>query len=76
MSFQRLPQREQPASDAGLDGAKRLVELSGNFLMCPATEERQLQRVALRFRQCPQCHEWNTFVEERYATARDEEGSG
>jgi lipopolysaccharide biosynthesis regulator YciM len=26
--------------------------------------------------QCPQCHEWNTFVEERYATARDEEGSG
>jgi lipopolysaccharide biosynthesis regulator YciM len=26
--------------------------------------------------QCPQCHEWNTFVEERYATARDEEVSG
>jgi len=25
--------------------------------------------------QCPQCHEWNTFVEERLATARDEEGS-
>jgi lipopolysaccharide assembly protein B len=22
--------------------------------------------------QCPQCHEWNTFVEERLATARDE----
>jgi lipopolysaccharide biosynthesis regulator YciM len=26
--------------------------------------------------QCPQCHDWNTFVEERYATARDEEVSG
>jgi lipopolysaccharide biosynthesis regulator YciM len=26
--------------------------------------------------QCPQCHEWNTFVEERIATARDEELSG
>lgn len=26
--------------------------------------------------QCPQCHEWNTFVEERLATARDEEASG
>jgi lipopolysaccharide biosynthesis regulator YciM len=25
--------------------------------------------------QCPQCHEWNTFVEERIATARDEEVS-
>jgi lipopolysaccharide biosynthesis regulator YciM len=25
--------------------------------------------------QCPQCHEWNTFVEERIATARDEEAS-
>jgi lipopolysaccharide biosynthesis regulator YciM len=25
---------------------------------------------------CPQCHEWNTFVEERFATARDEEASG
>jgi lipopolysaccharide biosynthesis regulator YciM len=24
---------------------------------------------------CPQCHEWNTFVEERLATARDEQGS-
>jgi lipopolysaccharide biosynthesis regulator YciM len=23
--------------------------------------------------QCPQCHEWNTFVEERLATARDQE---
>jgi lipopolysaccharide biosynthesis regulator YciM len=23
--------------------------------------------------QCPQCHEWNTFVEERLATAKDEE---
>jgi lipopolysaccharide assembly protein B len=26
--------------------------------------------------QCPQCHEWNTFVEERIATARDDELSG
>ncbi len=26
--------------------------------------------------QCPQCHEWNTFVEERMATARDQEASG
>jgi lipopolysaccharide biosynthesis regulator YciM len=26
--------------------------------------------------QCPQCHDWNTFVEERFATARDEEASG
>jgi len=25
--------------------------------------------------QCPQCHDWNTFVEERYATAGDEEAS-
>jgi lipopolysaccharide biosynthesis regulator YciM len=25
---------------------------------------------------CPQCHDWNTFVEERVATARDEEASG
>ena len=25
--------------------------------------------------QCPQCHEWNTFVEERLATARDQEPS-
>jgi lipopolysaccharide assembly protein B len=24
---------------------------------------------------CPQCHEWNTFVEERMATGRDEETS-
>ena len=26
--------------------------------------------------QCPQCHEWNSFVEERIATAHDEEVSG
>jgi lipopolysaccharide biosynthesis regulator YciM len=26
--------------------------------------------------QCPQCHDWNTFIEERFATARDEEASG
>lgn len=26
--------------------------------------------------QCPQCHEWNTFVEERFANARDQEVSG
>jgi lipopolysaccharide biosynthesis regulator YciM len=26
--------------------------------------------------QCPQCHEWNTFVEERMATALDQEASG
>ena len=25
--------------------------------------------------QCPHCHEWNSFVEERIATARDEEVS-
>ncbi len=25
---------------------------------------------------CPQCHDWNTFVEERFATASDEEVSG
>jgi lipopolysaccharide assembly protein B len=25
--------------------------------------------------QCPHCHEWNSFVEERIATARDEEAS-
>jgi len=23
--------------------------------------------------QCPQCHEWNTFVEERIAPAKDDE---
>ena len=26
--------------------------------------------------QCPHCHEWNSFVEERIATAHDEEASG
>ncbi len=25
--------------------------------------------------QCPQCHEWNTFVEERIAPAKDTEGA-
>jgi lipopolysaccharide biosynthesis regulator YciM len=23
--------------------------------------------------QCPQCHEWNTFIEERIAPAKDDE---
>jgi len=45
--FQRFAQGQQPATNPGLDGAERLADCAGDFLMRPATKESELQCMAL-----------------------------
>ena len=62
-------------SALGLDPAlvRRYVELarSALFYLDPHVCVRCRYRSTELLWQCPQCHEWNTFVEERIAPAKD-----
>jgi lipopolysaccharide biosynthesis regulator YciM len=53
----------------------RYVELAGNavFYLDPHICVRCRYRSTELLWQCPHCHEWNTFVEERIAPAKDPE---
>ena len=53
--------------------ARRYVELAGRtvFYLDPHVCTRCRYRSTELLWQCPQCHEWNTFVEERLAPAKD-----
>ena len=53
--------------DQYVDVSKRTV-----FYLDPHMCVRCRYRSTELLWQCPQCHEWNTFVEERVAPARDE----
>ncbi len=59
----------------GLDPAlvDRYVDLAGNavFYLDPHVCMRCRYRSTELLWQCPHCHEWNTFVEERIAAAKD-----
>jgi lipopolysaccharide biosynthesis regulator YciM len=59
------------ALDPGL--IRRYVELTRNavFYLDPHVCVRCRYRSTELLWQCPQCHEWNTFVEERIAPAKD-----
>jgi lipopolysaccharide biosynthesis regulator YciM len=65
----------QAMSALGLDAAlvRRYVELTRNavFYLDPHVCVRCRYRSTELLWQCPQCHEWNTFVEERIAPAKD-----
>ena len=62
-------------SALGLDPAlvRQYVELTGSavFYLDPHVCVRCRYRSTELLWQCPQCHEWNTFVEERLAPAKD-----
>ena len=59
----------------GFDGGliRRYVELTREavFYLDPHICRRCRYRTTELLWQCPQCHEWNTFVEERLAPAKD-----
>jgi lipopolysaccharide biosynthesis regulator YciM len=59
----------------GFDGAliRRYVELTREavFYLDPHICRRCRYRTTELLWQCPQCHEWNTFVEERLAPAKE-----
>lgn len=59
----------------GFDGAliRRYVELTREavFYLDPHICRRCRYRTTELLWQCPQCHEWNTFVEERLAAAKE-----
>ena len=63
----------------GFDPAliRRYVKLTGEavFYLDPHVCRRCRYRSTEPLSQCPQCHEWNTFVEERLAPAK-EDGRG
>ena len=61
--------------DAGL--IRRYVELTREavFYLDPHICRRCRYRSTELLWQCPQCHEWNTFVEERIARAKDAAGA-
>jgi lipopolysaccharide assembly protein B len=65
----------QALSALGLDASlvRRYVELTRNavFYLDPHVCVRCRYRSTELLWQCPQCHEWNTFVEERIAPAKD-----
>jgi DNA mismatch repair protein MutL len=65
----------QVLSSLGLDPGlvRRYVELTRNavFYLDPHVCVRCRYRSTELLWQCPQCHEWNTFVEERIAPAKD-----
>src|SRR4029434_86650 len=65
----------QALSSLGLDPGlvRRYVELTRNavFYLDPHVCVRCRYRSTELLWQCPQCHEWNTFVEERIAPAKD-----
>jgi lipopolysaccharide biosynthesis regulator YciM len=65
----------QTLSALGLDAGlvRRYVELTRNavFYLDPHVCVRCRYRSTELLWQCPQCHEWNTFVEERIAPAKD-----
>jgi lipopolysaccharide biosynthesis regulator YciM len=65
----------QALSSLGLDAGlvRRYVELTRNavFYLDPHVCVRCRYRSTELLWQCPQCHEWNTFVEERIAPAKD-----
>jgi lipopolysaccharide assembly protein B len=62
-------------SALGLDGAlvRQYVDLTREavFYLDPHVCRRCRYRSTELLWQCPQCHEWNTFVEERIAPAKD-----
>ena len=57
------------------DLIERYLTLTRNavFYLDPHVCTRCRYRSTELLWQCPQCHEWNTFIEERMATARDDE---
>ena len=59
--------------DAGL--IRRYVDLTREavFYLDPHICRRCRYRSTELLWQCPQCHEWNTFIEERIAPAKDDE---
>ena len=65
----------QTLAALGLDPAlvRQYVELTGSavFYLDPHVCVRCRYRSTELLWQCPQCHEWNTFVEERLAPAKD-----
>jgi lipopolysaccharide biosynthesis regulator YciM len=65
----------QALSSLGFDPSlvRRYVELTRNavFYLDPHVCVRCRYRSTELLWQCPQCHEWNTFVEERIAPAKD-----
>jgi lipopolysaccharide biosynthesis regulator YciM len=65
----------QALSSLGLDAGlvRRYVDLTRNavFYLDPHVCVRCRYRSTELLWQCPQCHEWNTFVEERIAPAKD-----
>jgi lipopolysaccharide biosynthesis regulator YciM len=65
----------QALTSLGLDPGlvRRYVELTRNavFYLDPHVCVRCRYRSTELLWQCPQCHEWNTFVEERIAPAKD-----
>ncbi len=65
----------QALSALGLDATlvRRYMELARNavFYLDPHVCRRCRYRSTELLWQCPQCHEWNTFVEERIAPAKD-----
>ena len=65
----------QALSSLGLDPAlvQRYVDLTRDavFYLDPHVCVRCRYRSTELLWQCPQCHEWNTFVEERIAPAKD-----
>ena len=65
----------QALSSLGLDPTlvKRYVDLTRDavFYLDPHVCVRCRYRSTELLWQCPQCHEWNTFVEERIAPAKD-----
>ena len=65
----------QALSALGFDPSlvRRYVELTRNavFYLDPHVCVRCRYRSTELLWQCPQCHEWNTFVEERIAPAKD-----
>jgi lipopolysaccharide biosynthesis regulator YciM len=65
----------QTLTALGLDPGlvRRYVELTRNavFYLDPHVCVRCRYRSTELLWQCPQCHEWNTFVEERIAPAKD-----
>ena len=65
----------QALAGLGLDASlvQRYVDLARDavFYLDPHVCVRCRYRSTELLWQCPQCHEWNTFVEERIAPARD-----
>jgi lipopolysaccharide assembly protein B len=65
----------QALSALGLEAGlvRRYVDLTRNavFYLDPHVCVRCRYRSTELLWQCPQCHEWNTFVEERIAPAKD-----